>query len=82
MPVRECGDETARWAFRTSCFWEINRNIAPLLKLLEVGDIDWQRMLDDPPAGNFTKENLQHVITRQPHNMGGDLASAGIGRSR
>ena len=35
-----------------------------MYKRQEVGDIDWQRMLDDLASvpGNFTKENLQHDI--------------------
>lgn len=66
--------------FSDIVFLEINRNIAPLLKLSEVGDIDWQRMLDDLASvpGNFTKENLQHDIDNL-YNMGVGLASAGIG---
>ena len=63
--------------FSDIVFLEINRNIAPLLKLSEVGDIDWQRMLDDLASvpGNFTKENLQHDIDNL-YNMGVGLASA------
>ncbi len=40
--------------FSDIAFLEINRNIAPLLKLSEMGDIDWQRMLDDSPACRVT----------------------------
>ena len=42
--------------FSDIVFLEINRNIAPLLKLSEIGDIDWQHMLDDIASvpGNFT----------------------------
>ena len=66
--------------FSDIVFLEINRNIAPLLKLSEIGDIDWQHMLDDIASvpGNFTKENLQHDIDNL-YNMGVGLASAGIG---
>lgn len=65
--------------FSDVVFLEINRNIAPLLKLSEVGDIDWQRMLDDLASvpGNFTKENLQHDIDNL-YDMGVGLATAGI----
>ena len=65
--------------FSDVVFLEINRNIAPLLKLSEVGDIDWQRMLDDLASvpGNFTKENLQHDIDNL-YDMGVGFATAGI----
>ena len=65
--------------FSDVVFLEINRNIAPLLKLSVVGDIDWQRMLDDLASvpGNFTKENLQHDIDNL-YDMGVGLATAGI----
>ena len=65
--------------FSDVVFLEINRNIAPLLKLSEVSDIDWQRMLDDLASvpGNFTKENLQHDIDNL-YDMGVGLATAGI----
>uniref|UniRef100_UPI0040267077 hypothetical protein n=1 Tax=Phocaeicola dorei TaxID=357276 RepID=UPI0040267077 len=65
--------------FSDVVFLEINRNIAPLLKLSEVGDIDWQRMLDDLASvpGNFTKENLQYDIDNL-YDMGVGLATAGI----
>lgn len=66
-------------SFSDIVFLEINRNIAPLLKLSEVGDIDWQRMLDDLASvpGNFTKENLQSDIDHL-YDMGVGLATAGI----
>ena len=66
--------------FSDIVFLEINRDIATLLKLSEIGNIDWQRMLDDHASvpGNFTKENLQHDIDNL-YNMGVGLATAGIG---
>lgn len=66
-------------SFSDIVFLEINRNIAPLLKLAEIGNIDWQRMLDDLASvpGNFTKENLQHDLDNL-YNMGVGLATAGI----
>ena len=66
-------------SFSDIVFLEINRNIAPLLKLTEIGNIDWQRMLDDLASvpGNFTKENLQHDLDNL-YNMGVGLATAGI----
>lgn len=66
-------------SFSDIVFLEINRNIAALLKLSEIGGIDWQQMLDDLASvpGNFTKENLQHDIDNL-YNMGVGLATAGI----
>ena len=66
-------------SFSDIVFLEINRDIAALLKLSEIGGIDWQRMLDDLAGvpGNFTKKNLQHDIDNL-YNMGVGLATAGI----
>ncbi|MBC5614564.1 hypothetical protein [Bacteroides hominis] len=65
--------------FSDIAFLEINRDIAPLLTLSEIGSIDWQRMLDNLARvpGNFTKENLQHDIDNL-YNTGAGLATAGI----
>lgn len=66
--------------FSDIAFLEINRDIAPLLTLSEIGNIDWQRVLDDLARvpGNFTRENLQHDIDNL-YNMGVGLATAGTG---
>ncbi len=66
-------------SFSDIVFLEINRDIATLLKLSEIGGIDWQQMLDDLAGvpNNFTKENLQHDIDHL-YNMGVGLATAGI----
>lgn len=65
--------------FSDIAFLEINRDIAPLLTLSEIGSIDWQRMLDNLARvpGNFTKENLKHDIDNL-YNTGAGLATAGI----
>ena len=65
--------------FSDIVFLEINREIAPLLKLSEAGGIDWQHMLDDLARvpGNFTGENLQEDIEHL-YDMGVGLATAGI----
>ena len=41
-------------------FLEINQEIAAILKLSEIGNVDWQQLLDDIASvpGNFTVENL------------------------
>ena len=66
-------------SFSDIVFLEINRDIAALLKLSEIGGIDWQRMLDDLAGvpGNFTKENLQSDLDNL-YNLGVGLATAGI----
>ena len=60
-------------------FLEINREIAPLLKLSEMGNIDWQRMMDDLAnvPNRFTREHLQSDLDNL-YNMGVGLATAGI----
>ena len=49
--------------FKDIAFLELAPRFAPLFKLTENGDIDWQTLFDD--LGNighsFTKENLQEV---------------------
>ena len=60
-------------------FLEINRDIAPLLKLSETGGIDWQHLLDDLARvpGHFTGEKLKEDIDHL-YDMGVGLATAGI----
>lgn len=58
--VRERGDQQHA-DLSDIAFLEINPEIAPLLKLSETGNIDWQRMMDNFARipGNFTHENLK-----------------------
>lgn len=65
--------------FSDIVFLEINREIAPLLRLSELGGVDWQRMLDDMARvpGNLSREKLQSDIDNL-YNMGVGLATAGI----
>ena len=65
--------------FSDIVFLEINRDIAPLLKLSETGGIDWQHLLDDLARvpGHFTGENLKEDIDHL-YDMGVGLATAGI----
>lgn len=60
-------------------FLEINQEIAAILKLSEIGNVDWQQQLDDIASvpGNFTVENLTADIETL-YNMGASLATAGI----
>lgn len=66
--------------FSDVAFLEIKEEFASLLRLSELGNIDWQRMLDDLARipSNFTKENLQSDLDNL-YNMGVGLATAGIG---
>jgi len=65
--------------FSDIAFLEINPDIAPLLKLSEAGNIDWQRIMDDLAhvPNRFTRENLQNDLDNL-YNMGVGLATAGI----
>lgn len=60
-------------------FLEINREIAALLKLSDIGDVDWKAMLDDlaKVPGNFTMDNLTADIDNL-YNMGVGLATSGM----
>ena len=60
-------------------FLEISQEVAGILKLSEIGNIDWQQMLDDlsKVPGNFTVDNLTADINTL-YNMGASLATAGI----
>lgn len=66
--------------FSDVAFLEIKEEFASLLRLSELGNTDWQRMLDDLARipDNFTKENLQSDLDNL-YNMGVGLATAGIG---
>ena len=65
--------------FSDIVFLEINQEIAPLLRLSELGGVDWHRMLDDMARGpgNLSREKLQSDIDNL-YNMGVGLATAGI----
>ena len=60
-------------------FLEINREIAAILKLSEIGNVDWKAMLDDLAKipGNFTMDNLTADIDNL-YNMGVGLATSGM----
>lgn len=61
-------------------FLEINKEIAAILKLSDIGGIDWQQMLDDiaKVPDNLTLDNLTSDINTL-YNAGASLATAGIG---
>ena len=60
-------------------FLEINREIAAILKLSDIGNVDWKVMLDDlaKVPGNFTMDNLTADIDNL-YNMGVGLATSGM----
>ena len=60
-------------------FLEINKEIAAILKLSDMGGIDWQQLLDDiaKVPGNFTLDNLTKDINTL-YDAGASLATAGI----
>lgn len=66
-------------SFSDIAFLEINEEIASILKLSEIGNVDWQRLFDDisKVPGNFTKENLKADLDKL-YRMGAGLASSGI----
>lgn len=66
--------------FSDITFLEINKEIAAVLKLSEIGGIDWKGMINDLAAipGNFTVDNLKADLDNL-YNMGVSLATAGAG---
>ena len=72
----------SRLSFRDIAFLEINQELAPILKLSELGDVDWKNLLDNfsDIGSNFTKDNLKADIDNL-YAMGVSLASAGAGNA-
>jgi hypothetical protein len=67
-------------SFKDIAFLEINKELASILKLSELGDVDWKSILDNlgNVGENFSKENLQEDIDNL-YAMGVSIASAGAG---
>ena len=72
----------SRLSFRDIAFLEINQELAAILKLSELGDVDWKNLLDNLSdiGSNFTKDNLRADIDNL-YAMGVSLASAGAGNA-
>ena len=72
----------SRLSFRDIAFLEINQELAAILKLSELGDVDWKNLLDNfsDIGSNFTKDNLKADIDTL-YAMGVSLASAGAGNA-
>lgn len=70
----------SRLSFRDIAFLEINQELAAILKLSELGDVDWKNLLDNfsDIGSNFIKDNLKADIDNL-YAMGVSLASAGAG---
>lgn len=66
-------------SFSDIAFLEFNEEIAAILKLSEIGNVDWERLFDDlsKVPGNFTKENLKADLDKL-YQMGAGLATSGI----
>ena len=65
--------------FSNIAFLQINQEIAAILKLSEIGNVDWKKMLDDlsKMPGNFTVDNLKADIDNL-YKTGANLAGAGM----
>lgn len=66
-------------SFSDIAFLEFNEEIKSILKLSEIGNVDWERLFDDisDVPGNFTKENLKADLDNL-YRMGAGLATSGI----
>lgn len=66
--------------FADIAFPAINRDIAPLLRLADLGNVDWRHTLDGfaKVPDHFTRENLQNDLDNL-YNTGVGLATAGWG---
>ena len=66
-------------SFSDIAFLEFNEEIAAILKLSEIGNVDWERLFDDLSKipGNFTKENLKADLDKL-YQMGAGFATSGI----
>ena len=67
-------------SFSDIAFPEFKPEIASLLRLSELGGVDWQGIIDDLARvpNNFTREKLEGDLDNL-YNMGVGLAAAGIG---
>ena len=69
-------------SFKDIVFLEVNQELAAILKLSELGNVDWDVLLESFSniGTNFTKENLKQDIDNL-YAMGVSLASAGAGNA-
>lgn len=66
-------------SFSDIAFLEFKPEIASMLRLSQIGGVDWQRIIDDLATvpNNFTREKLEGDLDNL-YNMGVGLATAGI----
>ena len=69
-------------SFKDIAFLEINQELAAILKLSELGNVNWEKVFDNfsDIGSNFTKENLNEDINNL-YAMGVNLAAAGAGNA-
>ena len=71
----------ASLSFRDIAFLELNKDVADLVNLSDLGNIDWKTFFDgfgDNLSGRISKESLQQDMDKL-YAMGADLAGAGVG---
>lgn len=67
-------------SFKDIAFLELNKDVAALVNLADLGNVDWKTFFDgfaDNVGGRFTKESLQQDLDKL-YGMGAGLADAGV----
>lgn len=67
-------------SFKDIAFLELKQDVAALVNLAELGNVDWKTFFDgfgDNIGNRFSKESLQQDLDRL-YNMGAGLAEAGV----
>ncbi len=72
----------SRLSFRDIAFLTLNSEVARLLDLTKIGNVDWRLMLDDFASipGNFTKEQLIGDLDRL-YSMASQIVAGGAGNA-
>ena len=71
----------ASLSFRDIAFLELNKDVAALVNLSDLGNVDWKTFFDgfgDNLSGRISKESLQQDMDKL-YAMGANLAGAGVG---
>lgn len=67
-------------SFKDIAFLELNKDVAALVNLSDIGNVDWKTFFDgfaDNISGRFSKESLQQDLDKL-YEMGAGLAGAGV----
>ncbi len=67
-------------SFKDITFLELNKDVAALVNLSDIGNVDWKTFFDgfgDNIKGRFSRESLQQDLDNL-YNMGAGLAGAGV----